>query len=332
MILVTGATGLVGSHLCYHLLSHGKAVLALAHSEKGKARTKEIFGFYENPDLFHKLEWEDADITDVMRLEEIFRQRKISEIYHCAGLVSYETKDEKKMFQVNSGGTANLVNQALFHGANKFCHVSSVAAIGIEKEGKEVTEYTKWNASGATNYAISKNSAEREAWRGAEEGLNVVIVNPSVIIGPGAWETSSAKLLMVAKEGTKFYTEGSTGIVDVRDVVNCMYQLMEREIFSERFILNGENLSFRNLLSIPMRCFKKPQPSLKISKNIFRIFFFLERITCVFTGKKPRLSGDFLKSGFGKTRYSSEKIKTLLDIKFVSAEESFGWACDFMRK
>ena len=267
-----------------------------------------------------------------MLLDEIFQRRKITEIYHCAGFVSYEPKDEKKMMQVNSGGTANLVNQALFHGVNKFCHVSSIAAIGSEKEGKEVTENTKWNSSGATNYAISKNSAEREAWRGAEEGLNVVIVNPTVIIGPGAWETSSSKLLLVAKEGTKFFTEGSTGVVDVRDVVFCMHKLMEREIFSERYILNSENISFHDLLSIPMRFCNQPKPTLRISKSGFRLFYYLERIVSVFSGKKPRLSKDFLKSGFSKQSYSSEKIKTLLDFKFMSAEESFDWACGFLRK
>lgn len=330
MILVTGATGLLGAHLCYHLLSEGQSVVAGFHKEENIDRCREIFSFYESPDLFSRLIWSSVELLDIFSIEQLLRDHQITEVYHCAGKVSYEMKDAQQLYEVNVNGTANLVNACIVSQLNKFCFISSIAALGKEANQNLVTENTKWKNKNTTAYALSKNSAEREVWRAAEEGLNVVIVNPSVIIGPGCWENSSAKILLAAKTGMRFYIPGGTGVVDVRDVARCCILLMRENKFSQRYILNSENLSFREIFSMATRSFGQKPPHIKIPKWMFRLAYRAERIMCVFTGRKPRLSKEFLKSGFGIQKYSSEKVKFDLNYEFISPSKSFEWASSFL--
>ena len=327
MILVTGATGLLGSHLCYLLLKEGKQVVALKRKNSRIQNTSQIFSYYNQPHIFSSLVWEEGDILDLISIDEIIKKYNISEIYHCAALVSFEKKDIENLHKVNTEGTANMVNLALENKIEKFCFASSIAALS-QKKGL-VTENHFWKSSpNHTTYAVSKYAAEREVWRGMEEGLNAVIVNPSLIIGPGCWNQSSGKLITNAKIGIKFFTSGGTGLVDVRDVVHCMFTLMQKSIFGQRFILNSENLMFKEILSVPQKEFGHSKlPFIKISKFMFRIAYKLERILCVFNGKEPRLSKEFIKSGFEIVAYSNKKIKDTLGLQFISIEEAFKWTC-----
>ncbi|MBC7864912.1 MAG: SDR family NAD(P)-dependent oxidoreductase [Bacteroidia bacterium] len=330
MILVTGASGLLGSHLCYHLLKEGKNVIGLKRKDSRLQNTKEIFSFYNEEKLFENIVWEEGDILDYFSLQEIMKKHAVTEIYHCAALVSFERKDEHNLFKINIEGTANMVNLAVDFNVGKFCHVSSIAALSQPDKNDVVTEKVVWKSSPMhTNYSISKYGAEREVWRGMEEGLNVVVVNPSLIIGPGCWNQSSGMLISNAKKGIKFYSPGGTGLVDVRDVVKVMISLMEKNIFGERFILNSENLWFKEILTLPQLEFGNKEPGIKISKFIFRLGYRAERIMCIFNGKKPRLAKEFVKSGFEKVDYSSKKIIDKLNFSFISVKQSFQWTCKF---
>jgi dihydroflavonol-4-reductase len=328
MILVTGASGLLGSHLCFHLLKSGKKVIALRRNGSRIENTREIFSFYDSVTLFNQLIWEEGDILDIFSVEEIIQKHKITEIYHCAALVSFELKDTERLLRMNSEGTANMVNAALQNNIQKFCHVSSIAALSQPDIPETITERVVWKSSPRhTNYAVSKYAAEREVWRGMEEGLNVIIVNPSLIIGPGCWNQSSGILLSNSRKGIRFYSPGGTGVVDVRDVTRAMVELMEKNCFGERFILNSENLSFKEILSLSQAGFGKKPPSVQVTKFLFRIGYRAERILCVFNGKTPKLSKEFLKSGFETTSFSNSKISKQLDMNFIPASESFCWAC-----
>ncbi len=333
MIFVTGATGLLGSHLCYRLLKEGKKVIALKRAGSRTENTREIFGYYGEPQLFSSLIWEEGDILDLFSIEDILNKYAIKEIYHCAALVSYEKKDVDKLYVMNIEGTANMVNAALIHNIEKFCHVSSIAALSSPGKSEVITEKTPWKSSPQhTTYSITKYGAEREVWRGTEEGLKAVIINPSLIIGPGCWNQSSGVLISNAKKGIRFFTDGGAGVVDVRDVVKAAYELMEKNIFNERFILNAQNIHYKKMLSIPLKEFGHAEPRIEISKTFFRVGYRAERLMCIFNGKKPRLAKEFLKSGFEVQEYSSEKIEKALNMKFISPEESFKWACSFYKE
>ena len=231
MILVTGGTGLVGTHLLYDLVRSGKKVRALKRNSSDISSVKKVFSYYSSDvdELMKEIEWVNADLLDVYTLLDVMEG--VTDVYHCAAMVSFEPKHIDEMLRVNIEGTANMVNAALEKGIRKFCHISSIATVGRSEHGAVSTEETFWKSSpDNSNYAISKYGAEREVWRAAEEGLNVVIVNPSLIIGAGNWQQSSSNMFSKAYKGIKFYTDGENGFVDVRDVASVAIKLMESKI------------------------------------------------------------------------------------------------------
>ena len=185
MIVVTGGTGLVGAHLLYDLCKKHEHVRALKRQNSDLKQVKKTFFYYSHDaeNLFQKIEWVNADVTDYFSLEDAFKDAK--QVYHVAAMVSFHEKDNRKMMEINVKGTANVVNAALHHKIEKLCYVSSIAALGRPDANELATEETPWKDSDkSTAYSISKYKAELEVWRGIEEGLNAVIVNPSVILGP----------------------------------------------------------------------------------------------------------------------------------------------------
>ena len=226
MILVTGGTGLLGSHLLFQLVKHGKKVRAIKRKGSNTAMVERIFSYYSDDPhgIFSSIEWMDADILDYGAMEDALDG--IEEVYHCAAVVSFDSRDHNLMKKVNTGATANLVNLCLHHKVKKFCHVSSIATLGRTDNDGVTDEETYWKTSRKNSfYSVSKYGAEREVWRAMEEGLNAVIVNPSVILGPGFWHGNSG-LFRLVDHGLKYYTEGVNGYVDVRDVANAMILLM----------------------------------------------------------------------------------------------------------
>lgn len=233
-----------------HLATKGEAVRALYRNETNILKAKEVFVHYEKIQLFDTIEWVKGCLTDVPSLEDAFKG--IEYVYHAAALVSFDPDDEDKLRKINIEGTANVVNCALAFGLKKLCFVSSIAALGDLKQGEDlITEETEWNAEKShSDYAISKHGAEMEVWRGWQEGLDVVIVNPGVIFGYGFWQQGSNRMLHSIKNGQRYYTEGHCGIVAVEDVVAIMVQLMESEVNGERFILVAENMAIQQLFNL----------------------------------------------------------------------------------
>ena len=328
MILVTGGTGLVGSHLLFHLSQKNDTIRAIYRTEEKREYVKKIFSFYTDDVQLHfsKIEWIKADITDVPSLKVVFEN--ITQVYHCAALVSFDPKDYIKMRQVNIEGTANIVNFSIENNINKFCFVSSIAAVGDAINGGVITEENEWNDQGDNHgYAITKYGAEMEVWRGSQEGLNVVIVNPGVILGSGVWQEGSGKLFTQINNGLKFYTEGVTGFVNVKDVVKSMIQLMNSNIKNERFILVSENKSFKDVLFTIADGFNTKRPSIKTVKLLTEIFWRLDWLVTKLIGKSPLLTKNSAKSAHNKSYYSADKIKNTLNFQFELIEETIHSIC-----
>ena len=329
----------MGSHLLWHLLQKGEKVRAIHRPGSDLEQVRQVFGYYKTTghgsnksgggnlsgdELFSRVEWFPADILDPFALNEAFEG--ISKVYHCAAIVSFDPSERNKVIKNNIESTATIVNLCLDNKVEKLCHVSSVSALGNRNDGEPVTEEEFWKPSKRRHaYSISKYHSEMEVWRGMEEGLNAVIVNPSVILGPGNWKRGSASFFTRIQKGLKYYTGGMTGFVDVRDVCRCMIGLMESDISGERFIINSENLYFRDLFNMIADELGKPRPSKYASRPLVEAGWRLEWLRSRLTFSKPLLTRETARSGRSISRFSNEKIRRALGCVFFPVRETVSW-------
>lgn len=317
MILVTGGTGLVGSHLLYQLAIQGENIVAIHRKSSDLSAVKHVFSYYTDTaeKLFNTIKWIEADITDVCALTTAFNG--VTHVYHAAAMISFNKNDYKKMRKTNIDGTANIVNLCIENKIEKLCYVSSIAAIAKSVTVKEITENNEWNIEQNNyGYAITKYGAEIEVWRASQEGVDVIIVNPGVILGPGFWHEGPGKIFTNIFNGFKFYTEGITGFVGVVDVVTSMINLMQSNITNERYILVSENNSFKNVFFAIADAMNKKRPSLKASKLLSGVAWRLSEITQKLTGKKSLITKQTAKSAHNKYYYSNKKIKGAIKYNF----------------
>jgi len=323
MNLVTGASGLVGSHLLIRLLGEGENVRALYRNQESIDRTKKNFELHgaDTMTLFDKIDWAKGDVTDIMSMEDAFEG--VSYVYHCAALVSFKKSEKELLFKTNIEGTRNLVNVCLKRDIKKLCHVSSTAAIGKAFEQDLANEELPWKKEKNTsNYSISKYHAEMEVWRGIEEGLNAVIVNPSIILGPADWGRGSAELFNKVWKGLKYYTLGKNAFVDVRDVVSCMISLTRSDISGERYLVCSENLTYQQLFTMIAKYLGKPAPTVQIKAWFLNIVWRLELARAFVFRKSPLVTKEMAQSSMSTRTYDNDKISEALNFKFISVEES----------
>lgn len=316
MVLVTGATGLVGSHLVLHLLENDEAVRAIYRNSESIQKTKSLFRLYQKDHLFDKIDWVLADINEVPTLAAAFKN--IAFVYHCAGLISFDPAEEKHLRKTNIEGTANIVNFCLDFEIKKLCYVSSIAALGDLKPNEVlITEATEWNPEiEHSDYAISKYGAEMEIWRGQQEGLAIVIVNPGVILGPGFWKTGSGAIFSKVNQGLHFYTKGATGFIAINDVVKIMVQLMKSTFQGERFIAVAETIPFDRLLVIIAGALNIKPPGSYAKPWMTALAWKIDWLSSVVFQTKRSLSKHWAQS-LHKTNYcTNQKVKTVLNFTF----------------
>ncbi|WP_028295291.1 NAD-dependent epimerase/dehydratase family protein [Olivibacter sitiensis] len=312
MILVTGGTGFLGSTLIRQLLTSGKKVRAT------KRPTSQIpADLSKHP----QMEWVDAALNNYFELQDAFSGA--TQVYHCAAFVSLDPQDRQQLLETNVEGTAHVANLALENGV-RLLHVSSIAAIGEPAPNKQLaTENDIWEFNGKqSSYAISKYEAEMEVWRSMEEGLDAVIINPSVIIGAHAGESGSGALFYTVKRGLPYYPTGSIGVVDVEDVATIAIALMESDISHERFILNAENLSYQSLFQKTAQYLGVQAPTKKLSNTVLQLTWRAAKLASIFNGKRAKLTKDTVRSAQKKQAYSNEKIRKLLDFHFKPIDHS----------
>jgi dihydroflavonol-4-reductase len=324
MILVTGGTGLVGSHLLYKLMSNGETVRAIYRRKHTLELVKRVFAYYAEDfeTLFSKIDWVDADITDVPKLAEAFKN--INYVYHCAAFVSFEPDKYHQLRKINIEGTANVVNLCVANAVKKLCYVSSIAAIGHHTNTAElITEETHWNPEDDNSvYAITKYGAEIEVWRGTQEGVDAVVVNPGIIVGPGYWKSGgSGSLIKKIYKGFPYYTNGVTGYIGVDDVVNAMYQLLQSDYKNERYILVSENLSFKIFQEKVSRALNVIPAKKEATSVVLAIGWRLDWLNHKVFGKRRKLSKQMATSARSISLYDSSKLKAALNFEFQSLDD-----------
>ena len=320
MILVTGATGFLGSELIHQITAQGKPVRAL------KREQSVIPVLLQSNPL---IEWYTCDILDLATLEDAFDD--IDQVYHCAAFISFDPKDKKKLLDINIQGTSNVVNLCAAN-QSRLLHVSSVAALGNAKKGKLITEDDYWEYDAkAHSYAISKYEGEMEVWRGIAEGLEAVIVNPSVIIGANAGYTGSGAIFKLVKEGLSFYTKGATGIVDVVDVAKCMVLLMDSDQQNERFTISAENYHYQEFFKEIADGFGVKAPQREAQPWMLGIAWRAAKLAAIFSSKPAALTRDAARSSMNESLYDNEKIKLTTGIQFKPLRQSIKETCEALK-
>ncbi|UBB90883.1 NAD-dependent epimerase/dehydratase family protein [Candidatus Kaistella beijingensis] len=320
MTLVTGATGILGRVIVLELLKRGKTVRATKRKTSNLEEVRHSFKFYtENPDeFFNKIEWVDIDFDDIDSLK--IAVNGVEEVYHCAAKVSFHPNARKKMYHSNIDGTKNLLYACENSSVKKFCFVSSIAVLDGFNEKGMMDEDSDFNSKlEHSAYAESKHFSEMEVWRASAEGLNVVIVNPGMIIGSGNWNESSG---LIYENFTKGFTfSGGTSYVDVRDVAKISVELMEKNIFGERFILISENKRYSEMTNFVRNKLGKSTPKIlsKLVLNFAKIlnFYFGWFIPSLKMANKVNIE-----SVTNLNTVSNQKIRERLDYQFIPIEES----------
>lgn len=318
MILITGANGLLGSCVARHFLAKGiKPVKALVRAESDLSHIE---------DIREKIQWVEGDILDQMALEKYID--KGDTVIHCAAKVSYNKKDKKELFDVNVEGVKNVVDACLKNGAAKLIHVSSIASFGNRDAGKVVNEDQKKNpAALKSNYAMSKYLSELEVWRGNIEGLNAVIINPSVIIGPAGWNNSSVRLFKYVWNENMFYIDGAMNCVDARDVAEIIYRLHERDFNGHQFIVSAERIAYPDLFEKIAKGFNKKAPWIKIPRVALGLISALDEVRCLITGGSVVITKEIKRAAKGSILFNSDKVRKELGIDFRSIDEAIQWTC-----
>ena len=331
MILVTGGTGLVGAHLLLKLAQENNQLRATFRPSSNLDRLKNFFlkHHQEGEVLYDRINWIQADLNDIPNLEKAFQG--VEQVYHSAAMISFDPRDFYELKRVNARGTANIVNLCIAYKVQKLCYVSSIAALSRSKGEQDITEESEWQ--GASNvYGLSKYLAEMEVWRGSQEGVPVVIVNPGIIIGSGFWDQGSGVLFKAAAKSPKYYPPGGTGVVAINDVVTIMMALMNSGIQGERYILVAENLSYKTLMGYLAEGFKNKKPEKRIKYWQLELFWRLDWLRVMLGGKRRKLSRDGARSMRSQAFYSNAKIKDALAYKFEDLPEVITQCCEAYMK
>ncbi|WP_353717687.1 NAD-dependent epimerase/dehydratase family protein [Dyadobacter sp. 676] len=318
-ILITGATGLVGSAVARKFLSENHEVFALARQGADRRLLD---------DKHPNLSWLEGDILDILSLEDAISG--VDYVVHTAAVVSFVPRDRKMMYKVNGEGTANVVNVCLKYHTKKLVHVSSIAAIGRPDPRKQaagqavvLNEEQRWEDSPENSeYAKTKQLAELEVWRGIAEGLDAVIVNPTLILGEGDWEKSSTQIFRYVYREKPFYTEGIANVVDVRDVAEAVYRLANSEITGERFLLNAGSISYHNLFNMIADKMNRKRPTFKVGPALAGIIWRVEAVRTWLLGTKPLITRETAQSAARKITYDNTKVRKALDFQFQPIEET----------
>lgn len=312
-ILITGATGFLGSYILRMLVSKGYSNL---HGMKRSHSPMDLVA-----DVKDKVKWVNGDIMDVPFLEEAMED--CDQVYHCAAIVTQPKSNVKEMMRINVEGTANVVNVANFRNVRKLLYVSSIAALGRHKKEQTLDESNHWQRNKfSTDYAVSKYLGEQEVWRGMAEGLNAVIINPSVIIGSAFWDRGTAKIFETLSKGLRFYPPGSTGFVDVRDVAEMSIQLMESELQEIRVIANAANWDYLRFFTEVATSIDKNPPGIPTNPLMSALAWRLDWLRAKLTGGHHVITKSRVKTTSCSYSFDNSRSKKLLSFKYRDFSET----------
>lgn len=316
IVAVTGATGLLGRHIVEKLLAEGVKTLALHRSGREALLPEEITK-------------RQGDVLDQVSLEDAFEGA--TTVIHAAALVSYNPRWRKRILEVNVAGTRNVVDACLQSGVKNLIHISSVSALG-RKPDQLVNEESKWTGHHSSDYGQSKYLAELEVFRGAEEGLTVCMVNPSLILTASQLHRSSSTLFDYVWKERRFYTDGVLNYVDARDVAETVFQLYKKPWPGEKFLLSAGCLSFQDFFSQVAKHFNKKAPSTRISSSLSYWAGWVEEMRGLLFNQEPLVTRKLARLAVQSFRYDNRKVQELVGVRFRTLEETLDWCCEVYQR
>ncbi len=321
-IFVTGGTGFIGSYILRELVTRGYVNIHAIRRKKSDMRLVEPFESH--------ITWHFADLQDIDLIYDLIKGSEI--VIHAAGLVSFAPADKDKLYEINVLGTETIVNACLEHNIPKLIHISSIGALAKTRQGQPITEETKWSDDRhISHYGRSKHLGEMEVWRGIAEGQKAVILNPSIVLGAGDWFSSSCRLFMQIHKGLKYYTPGSTGFVDVRDVARIAVSMMDLRVVNQGYIINESNYSFNQIFTWMADGLSTAAPTTKAPKWIAKTIVLLEALKSKISGSKPVITADSVRNAYQDFHYENKKIKSL-GFSFTPIEETIQQTTEVLQK
>ncbi len=316
-VLVTGASGFIGSNLVVELIKRGYIVHAFHRKNSNRLTLKDV-------NVKHIV----GDILDANSLHNAFKG--CDTVFHTAALVSFWKGDRNKQYKINVEGTRNVIEACIEARVNKLVHISTIAALGYRTDGQLIDEKTKYNWGPQHSYRYTKYLAELEMLKGIEKGLNTTIVNPSIVIGPRDINAHGGIIVRGIKHGQfPAYVEGGINLVSVHDVVKGAIAAVDLGCCGERYILGGVNLTIKEVFELTAKvvCGKAPRIKVpnwlvKFTAKGFDLFGYL-------TGLKLGLTSDLVAAAGLYNWYSIEKAQKELGYKPTSIEkairEAYEW-------
>jgi nucleoside-diphosphate-sugar epimerase len=320
---ITGATGLVGSHLLVKLIDTDLKIHCLIRSESSKKKIENLFRFYfkdQSTAKFSKLTWINGSLNDPSSLEPHIA--KMDYVVHAAGMVSFSPFKRDQLFEVNTKSTEILINLSLKYQVKHFIHVSSTAVFANAHDGY-VDEQTPWEMNDTTHhYAESKYNAEVEVRRGSAKGLCTTILNPAVILGPGDYSSGSSAIFGNLKKGMSFYPKGSTAFVDARDIANFTELILDRpSSYGERYILSAYNASMKEQFEEITKVLGVKAPTKALPKWVLK-FGKVLNLPALVSSKLENVNHKTLKKSFFKAKYKNDKSLEINGFHYFSRADS----------
>ncbi len=309
-VLVTGATGFIGSWVVRELMARGHAVRAFVRATSSLANLEGL-----------ALERALGDVTDRPSVEGALRG--CDAVVHTAGIAHFRSGDEARLYAVNHGAVGVVLGAALRAGVKRAVLTSSVASMGGTLEPVVMDESRETNAEASgVDYFVSKHRGEREALRLAREGLPVSVVRPSVVLGPGdIYDSSATTFLALARRKIPVVVRGGTSFCDVRDVARGHVRALEVGRPGEVYILGGNDLDIPEMTRLVAGVTGVPPPRVAPYGLALAVAALVE-LGSRLRGRQPKLSRQLVKASRLYTFVSSEKAKRELGYSIRPFEES----------
>jgi dihydroflavonol-4-reductase len=323
-VLVTGATGFVGSHVARELAEQGASLRLLVRRTSNLANLEGL-----------NAETVTGDLTEPESLRTAVRGCEA--LLHVAADYRLWVRDPKQMYAANVEGTRALLMMAREEGVRRSVYTSSVATMAFREDGTIVDEATPVSVDDMVgHYKRSKFLAEQVALEAAAGGQAVIVLNPTTPIGPGDIKPTPTGRIVVDFLNRKFpaYMDTGLNLVDVKEVARTHVAALDPAVGrpGERYILGGENLTLKQILDKMSAITGLPSPTMKVSHGVAMAFaFFDEAIQGKLLGREPRATVESVRMGRKKMFASSAKAQRELGFQVVPVYEALREAIAWFR-
>jgi len=320
-LLITGGTGFLGHHLIKKLVALGFTDIRVLKTKDDKAEL--LSGF--------NIEYTDGDIRDYEQVKIAVQGCQV--VFHLVGMISYWDKMNKLQYEINVLGTKNIVKACLDNNISKLVYVSSNAAVG-NLSGKLADENIEYNLGKLkVNYCDTKHLGEMEVLNGVKQGLNAVIICPASMYGDGDIRRIHSDLIFKF-DGIfgRINIPGGLAVVDVDNVADAMIKAWQKGKIGERYLIVGENLTFKQIRATIAKALGRKTPDINLSIWFLKILSYIFITISAITGKKPKLTPAMVNFFTLDFWFDNSKSIRELDMQYTPFDQSIAKAVKWYKE